>query len=124
MGLDVKSTGAGIRDGNLQTLFKNEMLKVYHPREREDWIWCPILGHYFPRADMKAGHLFAYMHGQDAMDAISGPTKSLELFSAHNGLFVTNAIEKYFDSGKFMIVSPFSTCTDNSHRHPNARSPV
>jgi hypothetical protein len=105
MDLDVKDTGAGKRDRSLQTKFRNDMIKVYHEKNREeDYIWCPILGQFSTPNDMTAEHLFAYMHGQETMDAIFGPTKSPELFSPHNGLLINSAIEKYFDSGKLVIV--------------------
>jgi hypothetical protein len=111
MGLDIKDTGAGKRDRSLQAKFRNDMMEVYLSKHREeDWLWCPILGEYFTPNDMTAGHLFAYMHGQDAMDAIFGPTKSPELFSPCNGLLINTAVEKYFDSGKVVIVPDLADC--------------
>jgi hypothetical protein len=52
---------------------------------------------------MTTSHLFAYMHGQEAMDAIFGKTETPELFSPKiNGLL----IEESFDSGKIASYRP------------------
>ncbi|KAE8157666.1 hypothetical protein BDV40DRAFT_308512 [Aspergillus tamarii] len=56
------------------------------------------------RYGVTAAHLFAWMHGQDTMDAICGKTSEPELFSARNGLLISSIIEKYFDDGKLVIV--------------------
>jgi hypothetical protein len=111
MGLEIKDTGAGKRDRSIQAKFRNDMIEVYLSKhQEEDWLWCPIFGHYFPPNDMTAGHLFAYMHGHDAMDAIFGPSKTPELFSPCNGLLINTAIKKHFDSGKFVIVPDLTDC--------------
>ncbi|KAL2013900.1 hypothetical protein VTN00DRAFT_1425 [Thermoascus crustaceus] len=88
MGLGIKNTGAGERDKKIQ----------------EDWAWCPILSEWFPESDTRAGHLFAYMHGQDTMDAIFGKTQPPELFSPRNELILAKYVEDVFDLGKIVIV--------------------
>jgi HNH endonuclease len=59
--------------------------------------------------DTKAAHIFPYMHGQAAMNAIFGKMQQDELFSARNGLIVSNEVETYFDSGKLVIVPDISS---------------
>ncbi|KAB8272818.1 hypothetical protein BDV30DRAFT_239130 [Aspergillus minisclerotigenes] len=105
MGLGIADTGAGKRDRSAQTKFRQDMIEKYgaqHPEE--DFLWCPILGQWVSDDHITAAHLFAWMHGQDTMDAIFGKTAEPELFSARNGLLITTVIEKYFDDGKLVIV--------------------
>jgi hypothetical protein len=105
MGLGIQDTGAGKRDRRAQEKFRMDMIKSYgaqHPQE--EWIWCPVLGEWLVKESVTAAHLFAWMHGQDTMDAIFGKTAEPELFSARNGLLISSAIEKYFDDGKLAIV--------------------
>ncbi|RAK95443.1 HNH endonuclease signature motif containing protein [Aspergillus ibericus CBS 121593] len=106
MGLGIKNTGAGERDGRSQTQFRTDMIEVYGSRnpERDEYLWCPIMGKYFHKRLMTAAHLFAYMHGQDTMGAIFGVTKTPELFSPRNGLMMASFIEDVFDCGKIVIV--------------------
>jgi len=106
MGLGIKDTGAGKRDGKLQSQFRKAMIDAYgsrHPTE-EGLLWCPILERWTPEKEMTAVHLFSWMHGQDTMDAIFGTTDTPELFSPKNGLMISTCIEKYFDSGKIVLV--------------------
>lgn len=105
MGLGIKNTGAGERDKKIQGDFRNKMFEVYGSRHpTEDWAWCPIISEWFPKSDTRASHLFAYMHGQDTMDAIFGKTQPPELFSPRNGLILAKYVEDVFDSGKIVIV--------------------
>ncbi|RWQ91615.1 hypothetical protein C8Q69DRAFT_122967 [Paecilomyces variotii] len=106
MGLEIKDTGAGKRDGKLQIQVRKATIDAYgsrHPTE-EDLLWCPILERWTPESEMTAAPLFAWMHGQDTMDAIFGTTDTPELFSPKNGLMISTCIEKYFDSGKIVLV--------------------
>jgi hypothetical protein len=111
MGLGIKDTGAGKRDGKLQTDFRKEMIKVYGSQhESEDLLWCPIVGKWTNPKDMKAAHLFAYVHGQDTMDAIFGETKTPELFSPKNGILISSWI---VDSGKLVLVPDIPSTRPN-----------
>ncbi|KAE8164545.1 hypothetical protein BDV40DRAFT_298344 [Aspergillus tamarii] len=105
MGLGIADTGAGKRDRSAQSKFRADMIERYgaqHPEE--SFIWCPIFGQWLSAEGVTAAHLFAWMHGQDTMDAIFGKTSEPELFSARNGLLISYVIEKYFDDGKLVIV--------------------
>lgn len=105
MGLNFRHTGAGDRDGWTQTKFRRDMMAVYgskHPTKK--WVWCPILSSWRHDTEIRAGHLFAAMHGQDLMDAIFGRQKEPELFSPTNGLLISKHIGVVFDSGKLVIV--------------------
>jgi hypothetical protein len=42
---------------------------------------------------IKAAHFFAYMHGQEVMNAIFGPTVSQELFSLCDEMIVSAAVK-------------------------------
>ncbi|KKA18479.1 hypothetical protein T310_7576 [Rasamsonia emersonii CBS 393.64] len=90
MGLGIKDTGAG-NYGSQQP-------------EDEDLLWCPIMRKWTPSKQMKAAHLFPYMHGQDTMDAVFRARKSPELFSPRNGLLISSCIEEFFDSGNLVLV--------------------
>lgn len=106
MGLGIKQTGAGERGRWIQMDFKTSCIDAYEagkPREKTP-LWCPVLGEWCDRGDVRAGHLFAYMHTQETMDAIFGRRKEPELFAPRNGLLLYKNIEKYFDSGKLVIV--------------------
>ncbi|KAJ9298211.1 hypothetical protein DTO271G3_3816 [Paecilomyces variotii] len=106
MRLGIKDTGAGKRHGKLQSQFRNAMIDAYgsrHPTE-EGLLWCPILERWTPEKQMTAVYLFAWMHGQDTMDAIFGTTDAPELFSPKNGLMISTCVEEYFDSGKIVLV--------------------
>ncbi|KAB8264844.1 hypothetical protein BDV32DRAFT_144879 [Aspergillus pseudonomiae] len=105
MGLGIMSTGAGKRDPGTQSAFRNELIAVGNAKhETEDYLWCPVLGEWCMDTDIQAAHLFPYMHGQDAMDAIFGRKRPPELFSTKNGLLLFNGIERVFDAGKLVIV--------------------
>ncbi|PWY89203.1 hypothetical protein BO70DRAFT_368975 [Aspergillus heteromorphus CBS 117.55] len=73
-------------------------------RTAHQTLWCPIFGMYFEKELMRASHLFAYMHGQETMDAIFGKTDPPELFSPKNGILIFYEIEEFFDRGKLVIV--------------------
>lgn len=106
MGMNITNTGQGARDPSMQSTFRQELIKTggaKHP-QNDDALWCPVTGAWFDADDMQAAHLFPYMHGQEVMDTIFGKQKSPELFSPRNGLLVSKPIERYFDSGKFVIV--------------------
>ncbi|EKV11278.1 hypothetical protein PDIG_51140 [Penicillium digitatum PHI26] len=105
MGMAIKGTGAGARDTSQQSNFRAAMIETYkakHPTE--PWLWCPILGDYTDDDDIQASHLFPCRNGQDCLDAIFGKTRAEELFSPRNGLLLCKKLERYFDSGKFVIV--------------------
>jgi HNH endonuclease len=105
MGLGIMHTGAGERPKDLQPAFRFDLIREYgakHPEE--DWVWCPITSNWWPRFDTRAGHLFAYMHGQEVMNSIFGKTSPPELFSPKNGILIYRTIEEYFDKGKIVIV--------------------
>jgi HNH endonuclease len=105
MGLAIKDTGAGKRNRKDQINFRTEIINSYASRhEKQDWLWCPILGEWLHSKHTTAAHLFAYMHGQDTMDAIFGKTKTPELFSARNGLLVSSLVEDIFDLGKLVLI--------------------
>lgn len=106
MGMNITNTGQGARDSRMQSTFRQELIKTgdaKHPKN-DDALWCPVMGNWFDEDFMQAAHLFPHMHGQEVMDTIFGKKRPPELFSPRNGLLVSRAIEKYFDSGKFVIV--------------------
>lgn len=118
MGLDVSITGSGPRDSNEQSRFRADIINAYdssYPAS-EPWLWCPILGTWIETG--VAAHLFAYMHGQDTMDAIFGKNKKPELFSPRNGLLLAKQIEDVFDKG-FLVIVPL--LSDNPTRVELAR---
>ncbi|RAQ50236.1 hypothetical protein AFGD_011576 [Aspergillus flavus] len=105
MGLGIMTTGAGKRDSEAQSEFRNQLITMGNARhETQDWLWCPVLGDWCSDDDIQAAHLFPYMHGQDVMDAIFGKKRPPQLFSALNGLLLHRGIERTFDSGKLVIV--------------------
>lgn len=106
LGLGITSTGAGKRKGEVQTEFRKSLIDSYgckHPDEK--WLWCPILKAWQTPVTTKAAHFFAYMHGQEVMEAIFGPTASEELFSPCNGMIVSIDVEDILDKG-FMVIVP------------------
>ena len=106
LGLGITFTGAGKRKGKAQSEFRKSLIDSYgcqHPEQ--DWLWCPILKTWKEAKATQAAHLFAYMHGQEVMDAIFGPTASSELFSPRNGMIVSGAVEDVLDMG-FMVIVP------------------
>lgn len=88
----------------MQLDFRAQLLKDYNSLNENKDAWCPILGVYLDADEVTASHLFAYKHGQEAMDAIFGEIRPAELFSSRNGLIISRAIEKYFDSGVLVIL--------------------
>ena len=73
-------------------------------------------GVYRDAAQVTASHLFAYKHGQDAMDGIFSKIRPEELFSSRNGIIMSTEIEMHFDSGVLAIVpdlpdKPTACCT-------------
>lgn len=64
----------------------------------------PYFGVYRDAAQVTASHLFAYKHGQDAMDDIFGKIRPEELFSSRNDIIMSAEIEMHFDSGILAIV--------------------
>ncbi|KAK2762018.1 hypothetical protein FQN53_007588 [Emmonsiellopsis sp. PD_33] len=109
LGLDIVA-GAGKRDSNDQSKFRDSMIEAYacrHPdgEPRSDELWCPIVSAWVYKAHTKAGHLFSYKHGQDTMTAIFGQTEEPELFHPRNGLIMFNPIEDMFDCG-FLVIIP------------------
>ena len=107
LGLGITSTSAGKRSSSAQGEFRTNMIDVYNskdPDPRKRFLWCPIVKDWFDARFTSASHLFAYMHGQDTMDAIFGPTDTPELFSPLNGLILSTAVEDIFDKGFLTIV--------------------
>ncbi|KAI9765070.1 MAG: hypothetical protein M1839_005617 [Geoglossum umbratile] len=108
LGLGITSTGAGKRDSRMQSTFRSTMIEAYNSRDPNPlhpWLWCPILSTWVNSVNATAAHLFAYMHGQDVMNSIFGPTNPPELFSALNGLIVSSVVESVFDKG-FLVIVP------------------
>ncbi|KAL4778506.1 hypothetical protein BJX76DRAFT_352568 [Aspergillus varians] len=104
MGINV-STGEGTRDSRAQSAFRAELIRLTNAQHPQyDSLWCPILGEWFDTDNVQAAHLFPHMHGQAVMDGIFGRREPPELFSARNGILVTRSMERWFDSGKFVIV--------------------
>ncbi|MCJ1351812.1 MAG: hypothetical protein MMC33_001796 [Icmadophila ericetorum] len=94
LGLGIIS-GAGRRNGVLQSDFRSKMIKAYgsaNPDPQKKFIWCPILKYWFNSGSTSAAHLFAYVHGQEAIEAIFSPDASLELFSPSNGLLIASIV--------------------------------
>ena len=109
IGLGINSAGQGKRDARQQSKFRKALIEAYdsaHPDygRSNEYLWDPVLKKWVDRSVIQAAHLFAYRHGQVAMDAIFGPTKPSELFSPLNGLLLSNTIERFFDKGFFTIV--------------------
>ena len=105
MGLNVLATGNGRRDSAKQSRFRADIIDAYDSRypDSEPFLWCPVLGSWVESGT--AAHLFAYMHGQDMMNAIFGKKKNPELFSPRNGLLISDRIEEIFDIG-FLVIVP------------------
>ncbi|BCS25708.1 HNH endonuclease signature motif containing protein [Aspergillus puulaauensis] len=98
MGINTTNTGQGARDSRAI-----QIGSAKHPKS--DAVWFPVVGDWFDEDSMQAAHLSPCMHGQEVMDTIFGKKNPPEPFSPRNGLLVSREIEKYFDSGKFVIVS-------------------
>ena len=108
MGLNITSTGAGRRDTTVQSNFRCDLIKAYdskHSDPKKAFLWCPILKTWCLKQHTTAAHLFAYMHTQECMDAIFGPSNPPELSSSLNGMIISNAVEAKFDLG-FMAIVP------------------
>ncbi|KAL2819092.1 hypothetical protein BDW59DRAFT_181768 [Aspergillus cavernicola] len=104
MGIGISQTGTGTRDSRQQSAFREELISLgdaKHPKY--DWLWCPIISDWCEATTVQAAHLFPHMHGQEVMDSIFGKKTPPELFSARNGMLVPMAVERFFDSGKFVI---------------------
>ena len=108
IGLGIIGTGRGKRDSSTQSNFRAACINAYsssNPDPRRDFLWCPIIKTWVHEEHTTAAHLFAYMHGQDVMDAVFGVMKNPELFSPLNGLIVSRLVEERFDNG-FMVIVP------------------
>lgn len=100
-----QGAGAGNRDSGVQSNFRRELLEKYESLdETGSFAWCPILHEHLSLRNVTAAHIFSYKHGQGTMDAIFGKKAKPELFSARNGLILSNDIKAHFDSGVFAIV--------------------
>lgn len=97
-------SGAGHRDSMTQSKFRSQLPKDYNSLNKDKDTWFSILGVYRDAAQVTASHLFAYKHGQEAMDDIIGKIRPAELFSSRNGIIMSAEIEMYFDSGILAIV--------------------
>ncbi|KAJ5501495.1 hypothetical protein N7453_006312 [Penicillium expansum] len=103
MGINIAWTGAGKRKRSDQSEWKRTMIDAYNAKHPDqNWLWCPITHQWRASHSVVAAHLFGYMHGQATMDAIFG--KGGDIFSPRNGLLVSLEFERYFDSGKIVIV--------------------
>jgi hypothetical protein len=106
-GFGFKKAGAGKRVSSEQSQFRQNLIKssnARHPNPKSSALWCPISGQYHMPELIVAGHIFAYHHGQDILDAIFGLQETPELFSEHNGILMLKAAEERIDKGPMMIV--------------------
>jgi hypothetical protein len=104
MGLGIK-TGAGKRDSSIQSNFRQQLITDYTGYgQKPRTAYCPILQESFPLDEMVAAHIFSYKHGQAMVDALFGKIRPSELFLSKNGQLINRRIERYFDSGVFVIV--------------------
>ena len=60
-----------------------------HPNTLNDERCLSYSGVYRDAAQVTASHLFAYKHGEDAMDDIFGKIRPEELFSSRNGIIMS-----------------------------------
>lgn len=76
------ATGAGKRDGKVQSNFRAQLLKDYESVDPvTGFIWCPILQEYVIEDSMTAAHIFSYKHDQSTMDATFSKKRPAGLFS-------------------------------------------
>ncbi|KUJ13680.1 uncharacterized protein LY89DRAFT_736685 [Mollisia scopiformis] len=121
MGLDIQpprvpSASKRNAESDIQSTFKTDLIKAYGAAHGEDQydstsshVWCPILKRFFLRGEEStAAHLFAWKHGQQAMDAIFGPMEHPELNSPRNGMLVSTVFENVWDEGFLAIVPAIS----------------
>lgn len=82
VGIGIKGTGFGKRYRKLQGDFRKKLIEYYGSASVDEprALWYPVLGRRIPSSNLKAGHLFAHMHGQDTMDAIFGSQKNWNPF--------------------------------------------
>ena len=105
--LGITSTGTGKRDSGLQSDFREKLVcrsNSKHPDTRRKFLWCPVLKDWFVEELTTAAQLFAYMHGQEVMDALFGPMNPPELFAPQNGILLCSLVEKFMDKGLLVIV--------------------
>ena len=107
LGLHINTLGQGDRSSQAQSNFKSDLIESYNardPRPNTRFLWCPILRRFQMPGTITAGHLFPWRHGPDMMMSIFGTDANDELFSAQNGLLITNDIESKLDIGFIAIV--------------------
>jgi hypothetical protein len=107
IGLRITNTGRGRRDTSVQSRFRKACISAYNtsdPDPTKRCLWCPVTKTWLLEDFTTAVHFFAYIHGQDIMDSISGVTENLELFSPLNGMIISQIVEKKFDKGFIAIV--------------------
>ena len=110
-GLNISSTGKGKRESDDQTRFRNTMLDSYDFKgsgEYKSFVWDIVLGTWVHHTHVIASHLFAYRHGQEAMNSIFGIESEGELFSPLNGLLLPRELEDALESGFITIVPDIS----------------
>lgn len=108
LGLGITFTGAGMRNTDLQSRFREAIIEAYNahdPDPKKKFLWCPILKTWVIRQSATAAHLFAYMHGQNVMGSIFGATDQPELFSPLNCIIISSIVEEKFDLA-FMVIVP------------------
>ncbi|KAL6716749.1 hypothetical protein ACLMJK_006317 [Lecanora helva] len=109
-GLNLKNE-PGQRDDTLQSSFRADLILKMGSQDqdpRRGAMWCPIQKGCFDEENVVAAHLFPHKAGESNMDAIFGRLRDAEGFSelwkAENGMLWSNAAEKRFSAGYFVIV--------------------
>ncbi|RDW84072.1 uncharacterized protein DSM5745_04398 [Aspergillus mulundensis] len=88
-----------------RSAFRDELIKLSNAVHLEQLytLWCPIMG-WCEAITLQAAPLFPQIQGQATINTIFGKERPAELFSATNGILISNFIRRYLDAGKIVIV--------------------
>jgi hypothetical protein len=95
----------GPRDRTTQSAFRKLLIREHNAKCPDgEGLWCPVMGGYLPPELVSAAHIFPYNLGEKIMMQVFGDQSANELFSARNGLLLTERVERKFDSFLLVIV--------------------
>ncbi|RGP63854.1 hypothetical protein FLONG3_9748 [Fusarium longipes] len=105
------------RDKSVQANMGKAMVEAYcpdtgNPRNR----WDPVLRRWGTNADVHAAHLYPWAQGPYMDDIFGEGTSDNDLFSPHNGLFLTTCVEDALEKGKLVIVPDVDITPADPHR--------
>jgi hypothetical protein len=100
--------GQETRSSKLQSEFRKQLLEVHRGwDEQRAGIFCPVVGRFMNPERVKAAHIYPFVLGTTVMRMIFGEQAVGELFHVHNGLLLSDSVEKRFDKHQVVIVPAY-----------------